>query len=274
MLFCTKLTFDAFWEWGLSLLDWEWRWKSMNNIPTLQMQRVQRVGTKSKVAEEPALESALQARPWQVGLSFVGFLEIPEKHQGFVHCWSFGPSDVCVWGQTRYHSLLHRQIPLLGGGGQDSPSCLSIPVIQRLLQVCKTYLEPTARCCSDWLPSAGVGLYRAMPVKTFSLISSHRQRMPDFSMHCGVFPCWASRLGVVCLLCTGWFFSLAQVSYFLCVSVPQLQSFLLSFPVLSVWNKPHPPHQWVLTMGRMTGAMRHCSSLGNTQQKTICLKIF
>lgn len=139
MLFCTKLTFDAFWEWGLSFLDWEWRWKSMNSIPTLQIQRVQRVGTKSKVAEEPTLKSALRARPWQVGLSFVGFLEIPEKHQGFVHCGSFGP-DVCVWGQTRYHSLLLRQIPLLGGG-QDSPSCLSIPVIQRLLQVRKTYLE-------------------------------------------------------------------------------------------------------------------------------------
>lgn len=139
MLFCTKLTFDAFWEWGLSFLDWEWRWKSMNSIPTLQIQRVQRGGTKSKVAEEPTLKSALRARPWQVGLSFVGFLEIPKKHQRFVHCWSFEP-NVCVWGQTRYHSLLLRQIPLLGGG-QDSPSCLSIPVIQRLLQVRKTHLE-------------------------------------------------------------------------------------------------------------------------------------
>lgn len=42
--------------------------------------------------------------------------------QGTIHC-SIG----------KFHSLV--------GVGQDSPSCLSIPVIQRLLQVCKTYLE-------------------------------------------------------------------------------------------------------------------------------------
>lgn len=230
------------------------------------------MGTKSKVAEEPTLKSALRARPWQVALSFVGFLEIPEKHQGFVHCWSFGPSDVCVWGQTRYHSLLLRQIPLLGGG-QDSLSCLSIPVIQRLLQVRKTYLElqpgvAVTGCLQQELGSTWQWLWK--PSVWFLYTDRECQ---IFSMHCGVFPCWASRLCVVCLLCTGRFFSLAQVSYFLSVSVPQLQSFLLSFSVLSVWNKPHPPHQWVLTMCRMTGAMRHCSSLGNTQ-KTICLKMF
>lgn len=36
------------------------------------------------------------------------------------------------------------------------------------------------------------------------------------------------------LLCTGWFYSLTQVSYFLSVSVSQLKSFFLSFSVLFV----------------------------------------
>lgn len=94
-------TSNAFWEWDYSFLDWEWRWKSMNNIPTLQIQSVHRVGIKYKVARKPTLKSALRARPQEVDLSFAGFLEILEKHQGFVHCWSFKPSDMCVWWTNR-----------------------------------------------------------------------------------------------------------------------------------------------------------------------------
>lgn len=131
----------------------------------------------------------------------------------------------------------------------------------------------TAGCWSDWLLSAGVGLYIAMAVKTFSLMSLHRQRMLDFSMHYGIFPCRGSSFQALCsLFSLSWLsFSLAQVSYFLSAPVPQLPQnpSFLSFSVFSMLNKPHPPHQWVLTMSKMTGAMR-----GNTQQKTICLKMF
>lgn len=61
-------TSDAFWEWGYSFLDWEWRWKSMN-IPTLQIQTVCRVGTKSKVARKPTLKTT---RGWFVICWFPG----------------------------------------------------------------------------------------------------------------------------------------------------------------------------------------------------------
>lgn len=67
--------------------------------------------------------------------------------------------------------------------------------------------------------------------------------MPDFSMHYGFF--FLLSFQALCSLFTvNWLvFSLAQVSYFLSVCVPQLQSFLSSFSVLCMWNKPHPPHQ-------------------------------
>lgn len=113
---------------------------SMNNIPALQIQSVERVGTKSKVTRKPTLKSALWARP-QADLPFAGFLEIPEKHQGFVHCWSFKPSDMCVWWTNRALFFTPWANSTSWWGVRFLPPD-SIPLIQRLLEVCKTYLEP------------------------------------------------------------------------------------------------------------------------------------